>query len=70
MRDLVDTLKGAGPFTVFAPTNAAFDKVPKATLDSLLKPENKKTLTGILTYHVVPCPERRDDSESDRSKGP
>ena len=52
--ELVDTLKGAGPFTVFAPTNAAFEKVPKATLDSLLKPENKKTLTGILTYHVVP----------------
>lgn len=51
---LVDTLKGAGPFTVFAPTNAAFDKVPKATLETLLKPESKKALTGILTYHVVP----------------
>jgi uncharacterized surface protein with fasciclin (FAS1) repeats len=51
--DLVDTLKGPGPFTVFAPTNAAFDKVPKATLDMLMKPESKKTLTGILTYHVV-----------------
>lgn len=51
--ELVETLKGAGPFTVFAPTNAAFDKIPKATLDSLLKPENKKTLAGILTYHVV-----------------
>jgi uncharacterized surface protein with fasciclin (FAS1) repeats len=51
--DLVETLKGAGPFTVFAPTNAAFDKVPKATLDNLLKPESKKALTGILTYHVV-----------------
>lgn len=50
---LVDTLKGAGPFTVFAPTNAAFDKVPKATLDGLMKPESKKALTGILTYHVV-----------------
>lgn len=50
---LVDTLKGTGPFTVFAPTNAAFDKIPKATLDSLLKPESKKALTGILTYHVV-----------------
>ena len=50
---LVDTLKGAGPFTVFAPTNAAFDKLPKGTVDTLLKPENKKTLTGILTYHVV-----------------
>ena len=51
---LVDTLKGAGPFTVFAPTNAAFDKLPKGTVDTLLKPESKKTLTGILTYHVVP----------------
>jgi uncharacterized surface protein with fasciclin (FAS1) repeats len=50
---LVDTLKGAGPFTVFAPTNAAFEKLPKGTVDTLLKPENKKTLTGILTYHVV-----------------
>lgn len=51
--DLVDTLKGSGPFTVFAPTNAAFEKIPKATLDDLLKPENKKTLAAILTYHVV-----------------
>ncbi len=51
--DLVETLKGAGPFTVFAPTNAAFDKVPKATLDTLMKPESKKALAGILTYHVV-----------------
>ncbi len=50
---LVETLKGAGPFTVFAPTNAAFDKVPKAALDNLMKPESKKALTGILTYHVV-----------------
>jgi uncharacterized surface protein with fasciclin (FAS1) repeats len=50
---LVDTLKGVGPFTVFAPVNAAFDKLPKGTVDTLLKPENKKTLTGILTYHVV-----------------
>ncbi len=50
---LVETLKGAGPFTVFAPTNEAFDKLPKGTVDTLLKPENKKTLTGILTYHVV-----------------
>jgi uncharacterized surface protein with fasciclin (FAS1) repeats len=50
---LVETLKGTGPFTVFAPTNAAFDKVPKATLDTLMKPESKKALTGILTYHVV-----------------
>lgn len=51
--ELVETLKGKGPFTVFAPTNAAFDKIPKATLDDLLKPESKKALTGILTYHVV-----------------
>lgn len=50
---LVETLKGAGPFTVFAPTNPAFDKIPKATLDTLLKPESKKALAGILTYHVV-----------------
>ena len=50
---LVDTLKGAGPFTVFAPTNAAFDKLPAGTVDTLLKPENKAMLTRILTYHVV-----------------
>jgi uncharacterized surface protein with fasciclin (FAS1) repeats len=52
--DLVDTLSGEGPFTVFAPTNAAFAKLPKATLDKLLKPENKEMLKKILTYHVVP----------------
>jgi len=50
---LVDTLKGEGPFTVFAPTDEAFDKLPKGTVESLLKPENKKKLTAILTYHVV-----------------
>ena len=50
---LVDTLSGAGPFTVFAPTNEAFAALPAGTLDSLLKPENKGTLTSILTYHVV-----------------
>ena len=50
---LVDTLKGAGPFTVFAPTNAAFAALPAGTVDTLLKPENKGTLTSILTYHVV-----------------
>jgi transforming growth factor-beta-induced protein len=50
--DLVETLKGKGPFTVFAPTNAAFDKLPKGTLDDLLKPENKDKLKGILLYHV------------------
>jgi uncharacterized surface protein with fasciclin (FAS1) repeats len=51
---LVDTLQGAGPFTVFAPTNAAFAKLPAGTVDNLVKPENKATLTKILTYHVVP----------------
>lgn len=50
---LVETLEGKGPFTVFAPTNAAFDKLPKGTVDNLLKPENKAKLTGILTYHVL-----------------
>jgi len=50
---LVETLKGKGPFTVFAPTNAAFGNLPKGTLETLLKPENKSTLAGILTYHVV-----------------
>jgi len=51
--DLVATLKGKGPFTVFAPTNAAFDKLPKGTVESLLKPENKAKLAKILTYHVI-----------------
>ena len=51
---LVDTLKGAGPFTVFAPTDEAFAKLPAGTVESLLKPENKDKLTAILTYHVVP----------------
>ncbi len=51
---LVDTLKSAGPFTVFAPNNAAFAKLPTATVEAVQKPENKATLTGILTYHVVP----------------
>ena len=50
---LVDTLEGKGPFTVFAPTNAAFGKLPAGTVDNLVKPENKATLTKILTYHVV-----------------
>lgn len=52
--DLVDTLKGSGPFTVFAPTDEAFAKLPKGTLEELLKPENKEKLKAILTYHVVP----------------
>ncbi len=51
---LVDTLEGAGPFTVLAPTNEAFAALPKGTVDTLLKPENKDMLVGILTYHVVP----------------
>ena len=50
---LVETLKGKGPFTVFAPTNEAFDKLPKGTVETLLKPENKKMLQSVLTYHVV-----------------
>ena len=50
---LVETLKGKGPFTVFAPTDAAFAKLPEGTVKSLLKPENKQNLTAILTYHVV-----------------
>ena len=50
---LVETLKSAGPFTVFAPTNSAFDKLPAGTVETLIKPENKETLTKILTYHVV-----------------
>lgn len=51
---LVETLQGPGPFTVFAPTNAAFAKLPRGTVDSLLKPEMKAKLTGVLTYHVLP----------------
>ena len=51
--DLVETLSGNGPFTVFAPTNAAFEKLPAGTVETLLKPENKEKLSGILTYHVV-----------------
>jgi uncharacterized surface protein with fasciclin (FAS1) repeats len=51
--DLVETLKGKGPFTLFAPTNAAFEKLPTGTLDGLLKPDSKAALSGILTYHVV-----------------
>ena len=53
--DLATTLSGSGPFTVFAPTNEAFAKLPAGTLDTLLKPENKKQLAAILTYHVVPA---------------
>ena len=52
---LIDTLKGAGPFTVFAPTDEAFAKLPAGTVENLLKPENKEKLVAILTYHVVPA---------------
>lgn len=52
--DLVETLKGKGPFTVFAPTDEAFAKLPEGTVESLLKPENKAKLVAVLTYHVVP----------------
>jgi uncharacterized surface protein with fasciclin (FAS1) repeats len=52
--DLVETLKGKGPFTVFAPTDEAFGSLPEGTVETLLKPENKEKLTSILTYHVVP----------------
>ena len=52
--DLVDTLKGEGPFTVFAPTDAAFAKLPEGTVEGLLEPENKDRLVAVLTYHVVP----------------
>lgn len=51
--NLVETLNGNGPYTVFAPTNAAFENLPVGTVDNLVKPENKETLSGILTYHVV-----------------
>ena len=51
---LVETLKGAGPFTVFAPTNAAFEKLPKGAVEGLMKPESKAKLAGVLTYHVIP----------------
>jgi uncharacterized surface protein with fasciclin (FAS1) repeats len=52
--DLVETLQGEGPFTVFAPVNKAFEKLPKGTVATLLKPENKAALTAVLTYHVIP----------------
>jgi uncharacterized surface protein with fasciclin (FAS1) repeats len=58
---LVETLKGAGPFTVFAPTNEAFAKLPAGTVDTLLKPENKTKLASVLTYHVVPGAYRAAD---------
>src|SRR3954451_16062506 len=64
--DLVTTLKGAGPFTVFAPTDEAFAKLPAATLDMLLKPENKDKLRAILTYHVVPSKALAADLKDDQ----
>ncbi|MEM7631375.1 MAG: fasciclin domain-containing protein [Pseudomonadota bacterium] len=62
---LVDTLKGDGPFTVFAPTDAAFAALPEGTVESLLLPENKDTLTAILTYHVVPGKVMSTDLQDD-----
>ncbi|MEM8908138.1 MAG: fasciclin domain-containing protein, partial [Bacteroidota bacterium] len=59
--NLVKTLQGEGPFTVFAPVNSAFAKLPEGTVANLLKPENKETLTKILTYHVVPGEFRAND---------
>jgi uncharacterized surface protein with fasciclin (FAS1) repeats len=66
---LVETLEGKGPFTVFAPTNAAFDKLPKGTVETLLKPENKAKLTAILTYHVVPMKVSANDLMNMIKKG-
>ena len=66
---LVKTLKGSGPFTVFAPTDEAFAKLPAGTVDDLLKPENKAKLTAILTYHVVPgAVTSQQVDETERSK--
>jgi len=66
---LVETLQSAGPFTVFAPTNAAFAKLPAGTVDNLLKPENKATLTSVLTYHVVPGKLNAKDLKALAKKG-
>jgi len=66
---LVPTLEGKGPFTVFAPTNEAFDKLPQGTVDTLLKPENKAKLTKILTYHVVPGKITAETLKADVKKG-
>jgi len=67
--DLVETLQGDGPFTVFAPTNMAFEKLPMGTVESLLKPENKKTLQTILTYHVLAGKHNAADIMKDIKKG-
>ena len=61
---LVETLKGEGPFTVFAPTDEAFAALPEGTLENLLKPENRNTLAGILTYHVLPAKVKSKDVSS------
>lgn len=66
---LVDTLKGKGPFTVFAPTNEAFAKLPASTVDTLLKPENKAELTKVLTYHVVAGKLTANDLKAQIAKG-
>ncbi|RZJ72906.1 fasciclin domain-containing protein [Flavobacterium sp.] len=66
---LVETLSGKGPFTVFAPTNAAFDKLPKGTVETLLKPENKTMLQSVLTYHVVSGKWSSDDIAKAIKKG-
>lgn len=67
--DLVETLKGKGPFTVFAPTNDAFENLPDGTVDAVLKPENKKMLQGILTYHVLAGKYSFDDVAAAIKKG-
>jgi len=66
---LVETLSGKGPFTVFAPTNEAFAALPAGTVDTLLKPENKEKLAGVLTYHVVAGKVTAEDLASDIKKG-
>lgn len=67
--DLVETLQSEGPFTVFAPTNAAFEKLPKGTVETLLKPENKKKLQSVLTYHVVAGKKNAKDIITDIKSG-
>jgi uncharacterized surface protein with fasciclin (FAS1) repeats len=65
---LVETLQGKGPFTIFAPTNKAFEKLPAGTVESLLKPENRDKLVAILTYHVVPGKVMAADVKSMKAK--
>ncbi len=67
---LVETLSGAGPFTVFAPTNAAFAALPAGTVENLLKPENKAQLTSILTFHVIPAKVLAADIKDGRPRSP